>query len=196
MSYEIYEYGNEFSINRSGLFYPAYMTKDQLNNFAFHFAREIIGELTYVEVKVAQIDDGKGLTWEFIEYAEDTSDKKIVWLWRKYTFSMYPSWKIGGYHDHWLSGRTPRCQTALDTENTENRLQGIVNKIQQEMIVENNVIGYGPQLDRFLSKNRNWTHIITFCHRSFASQPRKINKMTKEIREYAKQLRKRKDKEI
>lgn len=176
-----YGCGMEFRVNDNGAFYPAYMPKEDLQDLAWAFAKHIQGEIDYAEVKVAQIDDGKGLNWEIVEYSEDPHCKQ-VWLSRKHTFSLWPSWRVCGFHDHWLSGRTPRCEHMPAMEKdmqalVHQFLTGLATKYSTAELADL----FSPQLDKHL-RNRNWTNILSIGTRSFEEQNKRMKRFTKEIR--------------
>lgn len=184
-----YGYGQEFRVNDNGAFYPAYMPMEDLQMLACKFAIHLLGAIDNAEVKVVQIHDGKGLDWEITKFSEDPDHKSEPWLSRKYTLSLWPSWRVCGCHDHWLSGRTPRCQYS---ERMDLAMQQIVDAFLAELKDKYNGRHrkwFVPQLDKHL-RNRNWTNIISLCKKSFLQQTRKIDRRAKEIRADVKSRRK------
>jgi hypothetical protein len=182
-----YSYGREFSINGNGIYYPSSMPLIELQKFAFNFTHQIISEVFYAEVKIVQTMDGKGLEWEISEFTEDSDNKKIVWLSRKYTFIIEPSWKVNLSYDHWYSGGVQeRCQR---NQYMDNRLQEVVMKLQDEIKTAYWSPSYYPRIDKYL-KNRNWTNILSLGKRSFREQTVKKDNLTEGALKFAKRIRK------
>jgi hypothetical protein len=184
-----YGYGQEFRVNDNGAFYPAYLPLEDLQTLAFKFATHLLDAIDYAEVKVAQTHDGKGLDWEITSFSEEPGDKSQVRLSRKYTLSLWPSWRACGCHDHWLSYMTPRCQYS---ERMDKVMQQIVDAFLVELAQKypsKTGAWFVPQLDKHL-RNRNWTNILTLGKRSFSQQTRKVDRRAKQIRADAKRRRK------
>ncbi|TKC60179.1 hypothetical protein FBD94_14800 [Pedobacter hiemivivus] len=182
-----YSYGHEFTINSNGIYYPSTMPLIELQKFASNFTHQIISEVFYAEVKIVQIMDGKGLEWEISEFTEDSGNKKIVSLSRKYTFIIDPFWKVSLSYDHWYSGGVKeRCQP---NEYLDNILQEVVIKLQSEIKTAHWSPSYSPRIDKYL-KNRNWTNILSLSKRSFREQTVKKNNLTEGALKFAKRIRK------
>ena len=184
------EYGNEFRVNDNGIMYPAYMPLRYLRKMAERFIDLVAHTPDYAEVKVSKIHDGKGLSWELTVYSEDPVDKDQVWMSRKYTFDLYPAWKAIGFHDHWLSLWTPRCE---EMKRTDEEIQQLVTGIQAEMRAEYQDRSLHPQLDKDL-RNSNWTNILSVSKRSFPTQAVKKDRMAREIRKNAEVIQKARQK--
>jgi len=183
MEQQYYGYGAEFNPNGKGMFYPAYMSLEDLQDFAYTFMKQLLGSIVYAEAKAAKIDGGLGLAWEIHEFSEDPDSKKEVWLSRKYSFSMEASWKISMLKDHWLSGGyAPRCQ---DMDHGLTELQKATTKLQEALKAKYYDRSTNPLQNKYL-KNSNWTNILSISLRSFGQQPPKKDRGTKRIRDFAK----------
>ncbi|WP_142685427.1 hypothetical protein [Chitinophaga polysaccharea] len=182
-------YGQEFRVNDNGVLYPAYLPQEDLQLLAYKFTSYLLGAIDRAEVKVVQTHDGKGLDWEITQFSEGADDKPKLRICRKYTLSLWPSWKVCGCHDHWLSYLTPRCQYSDTLDRT---MQVIVDEFRTELkhkYSDGHRKWFFPQLDKYL-RNRNWTNIISIYKKSFSQQPLKVDRRAKEIRDDAKWRRK------
>lgn len=137
--------GNEFRVNENGAFYPGYARLEDLREIGLEVMKLLVSPSEPSEVKIIRTHNDLGLHWQFSLYSWEATEKK-AYLSRVYSFDLYPSWGVKGFHDHWLSGHTPRTEHMVKSEC---RIQEIVNRQLAKMKENYKAPEFTPLLDKY-----------------------------------------------
>lgn len=157
-SEEHYDYGHgyglEFRINNN-LFYPGYLPKSDLITLSRVLIDEGLADnSSSYEIQIRRNTYHKGIEWEIKSFY---LEKKTLNLFRIYTFSIDPNWRINFLHEHWTipSYTHTRCEKLT----ISNKIQSAIYDFQLSIAEKYKNTFVHPYNDRFLSDDK-WVVIL------------------------------------